>query len=144
MISFVLQAFTGMYSPVPNGEQPAGGMECEGGSANFDYANDSEDNSHDFDDSEEVESPSRTVRRTKVTKTLALARARPRRRVSGTPSTQERPLLIRLRRLRHSSRLPQRSLGRPYPGSRSPCPLLQRENLLHLSFLHCCGSSLFF
>ena len=55
-----------MYSPVPNGEQPSGGMESDGGNADFDYADDSEDNSDDSDDSEEVESPPRTERRSKA------------------------------------------------------------------------------
>jgi hypothetical protein len=54
-----------MYSPVPNKEHHLEGAESEGGSADIEYADDSEDDSDDFDDSEEVESPPCTERRSK-------------------------------------------------------------------------------
>jgi hypothetical protein len=58
----VLQAFTKMYSPVPNGEQLVEGNESEGGSASIDYADDSENSSDDSEESDEVESPPCTER----------------------------------------------------------------------------------
>ena len=56
-----------MYSAGPNGDQLVEGMVSDGGSADMDYANDSEDDGDDSDDSEEVESPPRTEHRTKQT-----------------------------------------------------------------------------
>ena len=61
----VFQAFTNMYSPVPNGEPHHGESE---GSGDFEYADDSGDNvSDDSDDDDEVESPPRSEHRSKQT-----------------------------------------------------------------------------
>ena len=54
-----------MYSPMPNGEQHLGGAEREGGSADIDYPDDSDNDSDDSDDREEVESPPRSEHRSK-------------------------------------------------------------------------------
>ena len=54
-----------MYSPVPNREPYLGGAEREGGSTNIEYVDDSNDDSANSDDSEEVESPPHSERRSK-------------------------------------------------------------------------------
>jgi len=67
----VLQEFQKMLSPVPNGEQLAGGAESEHGSAKGSYAEDSEEESDDSKESDEVESSRspklRSERRSKLT-----------------------------------------------------------------------------
>ena len=61
----VFQAFTNMYSPVPNGEPHHGGAEREG-SDDIEYADDSsDDDSDNSDDDDEVESPPRSERQSK-------------------------------------------------------------------------------
>lgn len=55
-----------MFSPVPNTEQLIEGVESDGGSADIIYAEDSEGSSDDSEESEEVESPPCTERRTKL------------------------------------------------------------------------------
>ena len=55
-----------MFSPVLNGEQLIEGAESEGGSADISYAKESEGGSDGSKESEEVESPPCTERRTKA------------------------------------------------------------------------------
>jgi hypothetical protein len=66
-----LQEFQKMLSPVPNGEQLAGGVESEHGSVEGSYAEDSEEESDDSEESGEVESSQspelRSERRSKQT-----------------------------------------------------------------------------
>ena len=95
---YALQVFTKMYSPMPNGEQHLEGAESEGGSADIEYADDSEDNSDDSNSSEEVESPPCTERRTKANqdpsanqgKALASSGRNPKRTRTATPDPTEK------------------------------------------------------
>lgn len=92
----VLQVFTN--SPVPNGEQPVEGMESDGGSADMDYADDSEDDSEGSDGSEEVESPPRTERRSKANQDRSIGQSKvpassgrnPKRTRTTTPVPDEK------------------------------------------------------
>jgi hypothetical protein len=53
-----------MYS-MPNGEQLQEGVECDGDSADYEYADDNEDDSEESSSSEEVDSPPRSERHSK-------------------------------------------------------------------------------
>lgn len=73
-------------------------MESEGGSADFDYADDSENGSDDSDDSEEVESPPRTERHTKANQDPSVGQSKapvsgvrnPKRTRTATPDPIEK------------------------------------------------------
>ena len=105
-----------MYSPVPNGEQHIGGVESEGGSADIDYADNSEDGSDDCDNSEQVESPPCTKRRTKQTQDPAASQGKVVVSSVRNQSALGRQLLTRLGKLPSKPRLLRPSHGWPYPG----------------------------
>ena len=88
-----------MYSPVPNGEQPEDGEESAGGSADVDYADDSEGSDDDLEEiEEEVQARPRIERRTKQredpeaapSRTLASSTRNPKRDRAATPGLTEK------------------------------------------------------
>ena len=88
-----------MYSPVPNGSQPDDGEESAGGSADVDYADDSEDSDDDLEEGEvEVQDLPRIEHHTKQhedpeaipSKTLASSTRNPKRDRAATFESTEK------------------------------------------------------
>ena len=89
-----------MFLPVPNGEQLIEGMESEGGSADIEYTDDNDGSSDASEESEEVESPPHTERRSKQTqdppasqgKAVMSSVRNPKRTRNTTPNLTEKSI----------------------------------------------------